>query len=153
MDNGNVIEQQGFKVEAIPMYNLPENDKSFHAKGRGNGYVIEKDSVRVYVSGDTSGTPEMKNLKDIDGLQMPNMGKGRVYQDFIVRTEKRNDLYEFLKGNGIETMKNEYPMPCGKLPNAAKYEAETLRLPINEVLTDEEVKFVILKIKEFYGRP
>ena len=48
-------------------------------------------------------------------------------------------------------MKNEYPWTpkYPKLPLAAKYEAETLRIPCNENLTDEEVDYVIKKINEF----
>jgi L-ascorbate metabolism protein UlaG (beta-lactamase superfamily) len=66
LKNGLKTDQLGFSIEAIPMYNLPESDTSYHTKGRGNGYVIEKNNERVYISGDTSGIPEMKNLKDID---------------------------------------------------------------------------------------
>jgi len=66
MNNGETADYLGFKVKAIPMYNLPESEKSYHLKGRGNGYVIEKDDMRVYISGDTSRIPEMKNLRDID---------------------------------------------------------------------------------------
>lgn len=83
---------------------------------------------------------------------LPNVGEGRVWQDFIINVgENRDKLYEFLKEQGIETMKNEYPMPIPKLSNAKKYEAKTLRLPINEVITDEEVDYVISKLKEFYA--
>ena len=63
----------------------------------------------------------------------------------------RGKLYDFLKSYGIETMKNEYPFPIPKGPKSLQYEAETLRLPINEVLTDDEVNYVIDKVKEFYG--
>ena len=66
MNNGEVAEQMGFEIEAIPMYNLPESDQSFHTKSRGNGYVISQGGMRVYISGDTSGIPEMRNLRDID---------------------------------------------------------------------------------------
>lgn len=66
MRNGDKSSLLGFSIKAIPMYNLPESKKSFHTKGRGNGYVIEKDGARVYISGDTSGIPEMKNLQNID---------------------------------------------------------------------------------------
>ena len=66
MNNGEVVNQAGFRIEAMPMYNLPESDKAFHTKGRGNGYIIEKDGIRVYVSGDTSGIPEMRTLRNID---------------------------------------------------------------------------------------
>lgn len=64
---------------------------------------------------------------------------------------KRDQLYDYLKANGVETMKNEYSMPVTKLPQAAKYEAETLRIPCNDVLEEEEVKYVIEKCNEFFG--
>lgn len=66
MNNGETAEYLGFKVEAIPMYNLPGPNANYHTKGRGNGYVIEKDGERVYISGDTAGIPEMRNLQNID---------------------------------------------------------------------------------------
>jgi len=64
--NGETKEILGFKIEAIPMYNLPESAETFHTKGRGNGYVIEQGGARVYISGDTSGIPEMRALQGID---------------------------------------------------------------------------------------
>jgi L-ascorbate metabolism protein UlaG (beta-lactamase superfamily) len=66
LKNGETIQQLGFTVEAIPMYNLPEKADAYHVKGDGNGYVVEAGGKRVYISGDTSGTPEMRNLKNID---------------------------------------------------------------------------------------
>lgn len=53
-------------MEAIPMYNLREEALQFHPKGRGNGYVLEKNNKRLYISGDTEDIPEMRNLKNID---------------------------------------------------------------------------------------
>ena len=82
---------------------------------------------------------------------LPTNRRGRVWQDYILRTPKRDELYEYLKRNGIETMKNEYHFPIPKPPRSVKYEEETLRLPCNEHLTMEEVEYIILKIKEFYG--
>lgn len=66
LNNGDSKERFGFVVEAIPMYNLREEALKFHTKGRGNGYVIEKDDTRVYISGDTEDIPEMRALTDID---------------------------------------------------------------------------------------
>ncbi len=66
LNNGDVAECLGLKFEAIPMYNLSGPSEHFHTKGRGNGYVIEKEHESVYISGDTAGIPEMKNLKNID---------------------------------------------------------------------------------------
>jgi len=92
----------------------------------------------------------LKRLKGDVGL--PNNPKGRVWQDFVIRVDDRDKLHEFLKKQGIETMKNEYPMPCGKLPLAKKYESETLRIPCNENLTKSEVNYVIKTIKKYYGQ-
>lgn len=56
----------GIHIKAVPMYNLREDAKYFHPKGRGNGYVLEADGKRIYVSGDTEDIPEMRALRDID---------------------------------------------------------------------------------------
>ncbi|RMA58672.1 MBL fold metallo-hydrolase [Ulvibacter antarcticus] len=66
LNNGDTGNTNGFQIEAIPMYNLRQEALKFHEKGRGNGYVLENDDIRVYISGDTEDIPEMRNLKDID---------------------------------------------------------------------------------------
>lgn len=86
-------------------------------------------------------------------LGLPWYQEGRVWQDYVVRTERRDELYDFLKEKGIETMKNEYRMPIKKLPNSIKIEHETLRLPCNDVLDDNEIEYVIKSIQQFYEAP
>ena len=71
LGNGETTTQQGLRITAIPMYNLPESPDNRHAKGRGNGYLFERDSFRVYVAGDTAGIPEMRTLKNIDMAFIP----------------------------------------------------------------------------------
>ncbi len=66
LNNKDVFENENLKIEAIPMYNLREEALKFHTKGRGNGYVINVDGQRIYISGDTEDIPEMRNLKHID---------------------------------------------------------------------------------------
>jgi L-ascorbate metabolism protein UlaG (beta-lactamase superfamily) len=66
LDNGDSKERYGIVVEAIPMYNLREEAKDFHVKGRGNGYVLNMGDQRVYFSGDTEDIPEMRSLENID---------------------------------------------------------------------------------------
>lgn len=86
----------------------------------------------------------------LEGITLPVYSEGRVWQDYIIRTSRRDELYEFLKEHGVQTMKNEYPMPIPKTPNALKIEAETLRIPCNEWLTEAEVDYVIGAIQKFY---
>lgn len=66
MNNGDTQDLGPFSIEAIPMYNLREEALKFHEKGRGNGYVLNWNNQRIYISGDTEDIPEMRNLKDID---------------------------------------------------------------------------------------
>jgi len=68
MKNGDTKTIAGFKIEAIPAYNIVnkrQNGLPFHPKGSGNGYVITFSDKRVYVAGDTENTSEMKALKDV----------------------------------------------------------------------------------------
>ncbi len=71
MANGATTTARGFAIEAIPMYNVPETKDSRHTKGRGNGYLIERDGYRVYVAGDTGPIAEMKALQNIDVAFVP----------------------------------------------------------------------------------
>jgi L-ascorbate metabolism protein UlaG (beta-lactamase superfamily) len=72
MANGDmavVDNRNGWSIEAVPMYNInhkmPSGDP-YHTKGRGNGYILTFGDKRFYFSGDTEGTPEMRDLKNID---------------------------------------------------------------------------------------
>ena len=68
ISNGEKKTFLGIEIEAVPMYNLVLGSapgKPFHHKGIGNGYVLSFGDTRVYFSGDTECTPEMKALKNI----------------------------------------------------------------------------------------
>lgn len=66
INNGDMINDFEMTIQAIPMYNLRPEALEFHEKGRGNGYVLERNGKRIYISGDTEDIPEMRNLKNID---------------------------------------------------------------------------------------
>jgi L-ascorbate metabolism protein UlaG (beta-lactamase superfamily) len=58
----------GIDIAGVPMYNLVQGSgpgKPFHHKGVGSGYILGFGDTRVYFSGDTECTPEMKALKNI----------------------------------------------------------------------------------------
>ena len=64
--NGESLDVADIHIEAMPAYNLPDAENADrHVKGRGNGYLLEKQDVRVYIAGDTAGIPEMRALTDI----------------------------------------------------------------------------------------
>ena len=60
LPNGASASLLGLTVEAVPAYN------SNHPLGRGNGYVLTLGGRRIYLSGDTGNTAEMRSLPNID---------------------------------------------------------------------------------------
>jgi L-ascorbate metabolism protein UlaG (beta-lactamase superfamily) len=66
INNGQSRNFKGIKIEAIPAYNITKNRLHFHPKGRDNGYIITFKNKRIYISGDTEDTLEMRSVKNID---------------------------------------------------------------------------------------
>lgn len=74
LQNGESGTADGIGVEAVPAYNIEHMrapGQPFHPKGVGNGYVLTFGDTRVYIAGDTEGTPEMKALDRIDIAFLP----------------------------------------------------------------------------------
>lgn len=76
-----------------------------------------------------------------------------VYQDFIIGHENTKELATYLANLGIETMANGYPFAqqLTKGPKTVEYEVNSLRIPCNPDLTNEEVQYVIDSINS-YGK-
>jgi len=68
LNNGEQIrfKDQRLVIKAVPMYNIPEKETQPHIKGRGNGYILDVDDFKIYISGDTGDTPEIRSLNDIE---------------------------------------------------------------------------------------
>ena len=84
-----------------------------------------------------------------------------IFNQYVIRVQKRNELQEFLKNNGIGS-EVYYPVSMhqqecfkslgcktGDFPNSEAAAAQTLALPIYSELTDEQIAYVAGKIKEF----
>ncbi|RZJ53759.1 MAG: DegT/DnrJ/EryC1/StrS family aminotransferase [Flavobacterium sp.] len=94
---------------------------------------------------------EIKN----DKIALPSwdFSNNHVFHLFVIRTENRLGLQEYLTQNNIQTVIH-YPIPPHKqkafrdwnnlsFPITEKIHNEVLSLPISPVLTDDEVDFVI----------
>lgn len=64
--NGETADIAGFGIEAVPAYNITPERMRFHPKGRDNGYVISVNGARIYLSGDSEDSAEMRALQGID---------------------------------------------------------------------------------------
>jgi len=57
---GEKIDVKGITIEVVHAYN---QNKPFHPKGSGNGYVVRVNNISIYHPGDTDTIEEMKDLK------------------------------------------------------------------------------------------
>jgi L-ascorbate metabolism protein UlaG (beta-lactamase superfamily) len=64
--NNEKFEKNNITIQAVPSYNIREEAQKNHPKGRDNGYIISENDYRVYFSGDSGPTEEMKSLENID---------------------------------------------------------------------------------------
>ena len=96
-----------------------------------------------------------------DNIILPfwDFSDNHVFHLFVIRTPKRNELQEFLKQNGIESLIH-YPVAPHRqkafiqwnnlqLPITEKIHDEVLSLPISPVMTDTEIDFVIQKLNSW----
>jgi len=84
-----------------------------------------------------------------------------VYQNYIIRTKKRDELVRHMKDSGIEVLIS-WPTPMHKqaalglghfhLPVTERMSCEVLSLPIYPELTNQEAEMVIEAIKKFFRK-
>lgn len=87
-----------------------------------------------------------------------------IYNQYIIRVEKRDEMREFLSGNGIGT-EIYYPVPfhnqeCFKnlesskdnYPHSDFAAQHSIALPIYPELTEQQIGYVVEKVAEFYSK-
>lgn len=100
---------------------------------------------------------EIKN----DKITLPfwDFSNNHVFHLFVIRTENRKNLQEYLTANNIQTVIH-YPIPPHKqkafsewnnlsFPITEKIHNEVLSLPISPILTDEEIDFIIEILNQY----
>lgn len=101
------------KVEAVAAYNTSEHQLQFHPKEREDcGYVVTLgDKVRIYISGDTEPTDELRALRDIDIAFIC------VNQPYTMTPEQAKEAVEAIKP------KIYYPYHYGQVDEPTDVEA------------------------------
>jgi dTDP-4-amino-4,6-dideoxygalactose transaminase len=102
----------------------------------------------------------LKEIKN-DKITLPiwDFTDNHVFHLFVIRTEKRDHLQQYLLENGIQTMVH-YPIPPHhqkafkewnhlSFPITEKIHKEVLSLPISPVLTMDEVDFVVSILNQY----
>ena len=100
---------------------------------------------------------EIKNDKII--LPFWDFSHNHVFHLFVILTKKRNELQSYLAENGIQTMIH-YPIPPHKqkafefwnhlsFSVTERIHNEVLSLPINQILTKDEVGFIVSVLNRY----
>jgi dTDP-3-amino-2,3,6-trideoxy-4-keto-D-glucose/dTDP-3-amino-3,4,6-trideoxy-alpha-D-glucose/dTDP-2,6-dideoxy-D-kanosamine transaminase len=105
---------------------------------------------------------ELKNLSDFVKIPLRRENFFQVFHTYVIMVERREELIKYLSENGIET-KIHYPIPIhvqkpyqklgfkkGDFPLSERQASSIISLPIHQFLTEEQIYYVITKIKEFY---
>ncbi len=96
-----------------------------------------------------------------DKIALPywDLSHNHVFHIFVIRTENRTRLQEFLKENKIETLIH-YPIPPHQqkalerwndlsFPITEKIHNEVLSIPMSSIMTKDEVDFVIKTLNQY----
>ena len=109
-----------------------------------------------------------ERLKHVDGLglpQMPDKNFEPVFHQFVITTERRDELKAYLDDHGIETGIH-YPIPIhlqpvyrnrfgfkeGDFKNSEVFSKSCLSLPMHVFLEDEQVRFICETVEGFFDR-
>lgn len=114
-----------------------------------------------------------KGLEEIDGLALPHFKDTcftDIYQNYVIRTKKRDALWQHLKENGVETLihwRKPYYSYSGlnihphhtspvkgedkEFPETEAICREVISLPMNVEISDNQVESVIECIQDFFG--
>ena len=87
-----------------------------------------------------------------------------MYHIYVVRAERRDELIKYLNQNGVDA-KVHYPIPMHLQPAAKQYGYkmgnfpvcetvcdQVISLPVHEFITNEQIDYVISKIRDFYAQ-
>jgi len=105
------------------------------------------------------------NLLDRVTLPTVTAENRHVYNQYVIRVQRRDQLRTFLQEQGVGT-EIYYPLPLhlqvcykdlgyrpGSFPHAERAAEETLALPIYAELTEDQQAYVVESIKKFYTSP
>ena len=102
---------------------------------------------------------ELKNINEIKLFKLDKINAHSFHQ-FVIRTEYRDQLREFLTKKGVETMVH-YPYMLNEIKFFKNYKIlnksnnlgkKILSLPISEEHTKREIIYVSQLIKEYFGK-
>ena len=104
-----------------------------------------------------------EGLKNVEGLRLPHFSDDRYfdsYQNYVIRTKNRDELRQYLKEQGVETLLH-WPKPMWEhrdlglknpgLPETENICKEVVSLPMSAETTPEHVQITTECIRSFFA--
>ncbi|MDM9617210.1 DegT/DnrJ/EryC1/StrS family aminotransferase [Kosakonia cowanii] len=155
-------------LHALRNYGSNEKYKNIYTGVNSRLDEIQAAMLRVklkYLQADTQTRRKIaaKYLAEIknDKIQLPHVDNddAHVWHLFVIQTDYRESLREYLSANGIQTLIH-YPIPPHKqeaypeynhisLPVTEEIHKKVLSIPMGPTLTDDEVSYVISTLNGF----
>jgi dTDP-3-amino-2,3,6-trideoxy-4-keto-D-glucose/dTDP-3-amino-3,4,6-trideoxy-alpha-D-glucose/dTDP-2,6-dideoxy-D-kanosamine transaminase len=104
-----------------------------------------------------------EGLEGIEGLYLPHFASDQCfdsYQNYVIRTEHRNELRQYLKDQGVETLVHwakpmwehkDLGLGNPRLPETQSICREVISLPMSAETTPENVDIIVSCIRDFFA--
>jgi dTDP-3-amino-2,3,6-trideoxy-4-keto-D-glucose/dTDP-3-amino-3,4,6-trideoxy-alpha-D-glucose/dTDP-2,6-dideoxy-D-kanosamine transaminase len=102
-------------------------------------------------------------LADVPQVRIPPRPDARhddIYQNYVIRAERRDDLVAHLRSNGVEVLVSN-PVPVHKhpalglshfrLPITERLAGEVVSLPLVPELEEEQIEYAAAQVRAFYA--
>ena len=175
-DAGMVVTQDDDLAEAVRVLRVHGGKPKYHHAVIGGNFrldALQAAVLRVKLKYLASWTEARRRNAEryrkyfseaglVEQIGLPEDSAGHIYNQFVIRCAKRDQLQHYLKTRGIGT-EVYYPIPLhllkcfadlgykeGDFPQAEAAAREALALPIYPELTEAQQSYIVEEIKDFY---
>ena len=104
----------------------------------------------------------LADIKELTLMPVPdNSPFFDVFQNYVIRTKRRDELVAFIEEKGVETIiswkvpnhkQENLGLSHFKLPETESVSNEVVSLPMYPELTDEQIAYAVKVVKEFFNK-
>jgi dTDP-4-amino-4,6-dideoxygalactose transaminase len=175
-DAGTVVTQDDDLAEAVRVLRVHGGKPKYHHAVIGGNFRLDALQAAVlrvklkYLSGWTEARRRNADRYRTyfseaalgEQIGLPEESPGHIYNQFVIRCARRDQLQAYLRGRGVGT-EVYYPIPLhlqkcfadlghkyGDFPNAEAAARTALAIPIYPELTEAQQRYIVDEIKSYY---
>jgi dTDP-4-amino-4,6-dideoxygalactose transaminase len=175
-DGGMVVTNDAQRAEKLKVVRAHGSKPKYHHKVIGGNFRLDAIQAAVVSAKlphlDHWTAARQRNAQRYDQLfrasgapvEIPVVSANRhIFNQYVIRVQGRNELQAHLQKNGVGT-EVYYPVPmhlqecfaylghsAGAFPESERAAKETLALPIHPELTEEQARFVVSSVEQFFA--